>query len=58
MQSYSEVHKLQFLLPLLHELASFEIDQLIKYTQYFHFQFQMYLESAVNKDSSCRLTIK
>ena len=58
MQSYSEVHKLQLLLPLLHELVCFKIDQLLEYAQYFRFKSQMYLESAVNKDSTCRLTIK
>ena len=58
MQSYSEVHKLQLLLPLLHGFACFKIDQLIEYAQYFSFKSQMYLVSAVNKDSTCRLTIK
>ena len=58
MQSYSEVDKLQLLLPLLQEFGCFKIDQLIEYAQYFSFKSQMYLESAVNKDSTCRLTIK
>ena len=58
MQSYSEVHKLQLLLPLLHEFVCFKIDQLLEYAQYFSFKSQMYLESVVNKDGTCRLTIK
>ena len=56
MQSYSEVHKLQLLLPLLHEFACFKIDQnRIEYAQYFFFKSQIYLESAINKNSTCRL---
>ena len=38
MQSYSEVHKLQLLLPLVHEFVCFKIDQnIIEYAQYFLF---------------------
>ena len=37
-------------------ICSFKIDQnRIEYAQYFFFKSQIYLESAINKNSTCRL---
>ena len=62
MQSYSEVHKLQLLLPLLHEFACFKIDQnRIEYAQYFSFRQHLSIDDEINNKqviSACSLKFR